>query len=83
MKHLALFCVFLLLVHYSVQVPKYENCLSDVLPAGDRQRCIKVTCTSGNKYKIKECNCDREEGLHLGERHSEYPACCARCNRRH
>ncbi|XP_026826933.1 uncharacterized protein LOC113562276 [Ooceraea biroi] len=79
MKHLALLCIFMLFVHYSVQVPKYENCLSEVLPAGDRERCIKVTCT-GNKYNIEECSCNvRTKSLHLGERHSEYPTCCPRC----
>uniref|UniRef100_A0A348G6C6 Uncharacterized protein n=1 Tax=Odontomachus monticola TaxID=613454 RepID=A0A348G6C6_ODOMO len=79
MKYLALFCIFLILVQYSTQVPKYEHCNSEVLPAGDRQRCVKVTCTSQDKYNIQECNCDKDAGLHLGDRHSEYPACCPRC----
>ncbi|KAM0734714.1 hypothetical protein ACS0PU_011533 [Formica fusca] len=80
MKRFAVFCIFLLFVHYSMQVPKYENCVSEVLPAGDRQRCVKVTCTSQNKYKIEECSCEKDVGQHQNERHSEYPVCCPRCS---
>ncbi|KYN28218.1 hypothetical protein ALC57_02278 [Trachymyrmex cornetzi] len=81
MKSISLFCIFLLFVHYSMQVPKYENCNHGVLPEGDQQRCIKVTCTSRNKFTIEECNCEKNAGQHLGEHNSEYPVCCPQCSR--
>lgn len=31
-----------------------ENCLSNMLPEGDRQRCVKVICTSQNKFTVEE-----------------------------
>lgn len=31
-----------------------ENCQNEVLPQADRQKCVKVICTSQNKYRIEE-----------------------------
>lgn len=31
-----------------------ENCHNEVLPEGDRERCVKVTCTSQKKFTIEE-----------------------------
>lgn len=45
---------FILILYLLIVKIILENCLSEVLPEGDWQRCVKVICISQNKYTIEE-----------------------------
>ncbi|KYM75995.1 hypothetical protein ALC53_13480 [Atta colombica] len=85
MKHFGLLCIFLILVHFSTQIPQFENCSENVTESFNSCECCKVECSSeGTNIQMKALACPLSyilcpPGTHM-ESHEDntkvYPDCC-------
>ncbi|XP_036144232.1 uncharacterized protein LOC118646064 [Monomorium pharaonis] len=79
MKHFGSLCIFLILIHFSTQNPKYVNCPENMM-GGNPCECCEVQCLSAKDITLKACpvaNCP--PGTQIGyheDKTKEYPGCC-------
>ncbi|KAK2583252.1 hypothetical protein KPH14_009266 [Odynerus spinipes] len=86
MKYWILLCIFSLLLHFSMQDVKFENCSKNITLLGETMDdCLLVKCnTVGNSTKVEMKICDvivcdqgKQTGYHEGDGFATFPDCCS------
>ncbi|KAL0133718.1 hypothetical protein PUN28_000992 [Cardiocondyla obscurior] len=86
MKHFALLCILFILVHFSTQTPKYENCPENVTKPYICD-CCKVTCSLGAKGDLNAIGvaCPAvmcaPGSIYYEDESKQYPDCCGNCTK--
>ncbi|KYQ47436.1 hypothetical protein ALC60_13557 [Trachymyrmex zeteki] len=80
MKHFGLLCIFLILIHFSTQIPKFENCPESVTKTFNTCECCTVKCSAeGTEMQALACPLSHCAGTQIGyheDKTKVYPDCC-------
>ncbi|KAL6262151.1 hypothetical protein P5V15_007248 [Pogonomyrmex californicus] len=81
MKRFGLLFILVILIHFSTQIPKYENCPHHIM-ISDQCECCKVSCLSEatelrlTACALFQCAPGTQIGYDNGDNTKEYPDCC-------